>query len=390
MIFPIRTDRRLQHLPWVNFLLIAVNVVVFLLQLRAQMHGKSPAEQWTTTYQLNPLQPQWYQFLTYQFLHASWEHIGFNMLFLYVFGNHLEDRFGPIGYLLFYLGGGVVAGLGHSYFESSPVIGASGAISAVAGAYLALFPASRVTLAVWLIFFFDVFEIPSILLILLSLGQDLFFQLIDTSFPGGSIVGHVAYLAHITGNIYGFAIGMLLLATHVLPREPFDFIALIDRWNRRRTMRTLVASGQSPWIGDAAKGMADRQLTDRQQAIADLRAQTMLALDAQKPLDAVKQYSRLLQIDPQQVLPRQNQLDLANIAMDDGQYGVAAQAYEAFLRAFPEDVTADQLRLILGLIYARYLQDSDRARPLLTLAAERLTDPARKQLANEILTEIGS
>src|SRR5690606_30503901 len=96
-------------------------------------------------YYLNPRAPELHQFLSYQFLHASWLHLLGNMLFLYVFGNSVEDRLGRAAYLLFYLAGGVMAGVGHAWLEAAPVLGASGAVAGVTGAFLALFPLSNIT-----------------------------------------------------------------------------------------------------------------------------------------------------------------------------------------------------------------------------------------------------
>lgn len=401
MIFPFKTDRRLQHKPWVNLTIIALNVVVFLFELYGQSHAPAGTPPWWSGYMLDPRQPHWYQFFTYQFLHSSWEHIGFNMLFLYIFGNSLEDRLGPAGYLCFYLSGGVVAGLGHSVLTSTPVLGASGAISAVMGAFLALFPQSRVTLAFWLIFFVDIFEVPSIWLILLSFGQDIFFQVIDLGWPGRA-VGHVAFLAHISGNVFGFVVGMTLLATRVLPREPFDFLSMVDRWSRRRRFRALATSGPSPWLSDAGAPLmtgpaapggatvaAPVALDERQQLAGELRAQILRDLSTGDVSGALDRYRDLGSIAPEQAMPRPVQLDLANHAMNSGRYDLAAHAYESFLRVYPGDELVDQLRLVLGLIYARYLHDPDRARPLLHLAADSLHDPQRQQLAREILHEIG-
>ncbi|NJL32188.1 MAG: rhomboid family intramembrane serine protease, partial [Phycisphaerales bacterium] len=97
------------------------------------------------------------------------------MLFLYVFGNSVEDRLGKAGYLCFYLAGGVLAGLGHAVLDPNPVIGASGAVSAVTGAYLALFPLTNVTIFYWFIFF-GVFEVPSFYLIVFQIVQNMLFQ----------------------------------------------------------------------------------------------------------------------------------------------------------------------------------------------------------------------
>jgi membrane associated rhomboid family serine protease len=383
-MIPIRTDRRLHYTPWVNLSIVIVTVFVFLLQLQAQLRAGPGVPLWWQPYLLDPQNLQWYQFFSYTFLHQGWEHLLFNMVFLYVFGNSLEDRFGPIGYLCFYLAGGVVAGLGHTLVENSPVLGASGAISAVTGAYLALFPLSRITMVVWIIIVYT-FEVDSIWIILLSLGHDVFFQFLVPNAPG---VGKVAYLAHISGNVFGFAVGMILLATRVLPREPYDFLALVDRWNRRRQFRAMTRASGSPWVGDTGRGAEPSPITPHDQEVMTLRAEILAAMQAEKPGEAMDLYQRLLDLSGDQVMPRQSQLELANHAMNDGRYALAAQAYELFLRVYPDDELANQLSLILGMIYARYLNDPVRARALLTAASQKL-DGQHRQLAGEILGELG-
>ncbi|MEE9211062.1 MAG: rhomboid family intramembrane serine protease, partial [Phycisphaeraceae bacterium] len=205
MFFPIRTDRRLAHTPWVNYTLIAVNVLVFILQIALSSPGRP---QWFGHGLLDPEAPSLHQFITYQFLHGSWEHLLGNMLFLYVFGNSVEDRLGKIGYLGFYLAGGVIAGFGHALLETTPVLGASGAICAVTGAYLALFPLSGVTIFYWFVFYVGTFEVSGIVLICFQIAQDLLFQLAGR--------GGVAYMAHLAGYAYGLLIGMGLLWCRLL------------------------------------------------------------------------------------------------------------------------------------------------------------------------------
>ena len=117
-----------------NWALIAANVVVFILQKSTRV------EEYLT---LDPGDPVLFSFIGYQFLHGDWLHLISNMLFLYIFGNNVNDKMGHVGYLGFYLAGGVAAGIGHMLTSFSPVIGASGAVAAVTGAYLALLPLSR-------------------------------------------------------------------------------------------------------------------------------------------------------------------------------------------------------------------------------------------------------
>lgn len=397
-IVPIRTDRRLRHVPYVNIALIVANFAIFLLTLDQANYihaagARLPFDQLVDkapiyAYYLHPGEIHWYQFFTYQFFHAGWAHIGGNMLFLWVFGNSLEDRFGPAGYLCFYLAAGVVAGVGHILTWSSPVLGASGAIAGVTGAYLALFPLSYVTIGYWF-FIVGTFEVASIYVILLSFFRDIVYKIVD--------IDNVAYLAHISGNLLGFAVGMLLLATGALPREPYDFPSLLHRARLRWRARRLTRRGWSPWQADmmsrekpAAKDLRTEPVDDPQKvAINRQRAAVMTALAAARHAQAVRAYEQLIELDADHVLPRAQQLDIGGLAMHEGRHDTAAGAYERFDRAYPNDEAEHEVKLILGLLYCRYLHAPGRASPLLRHAANHHPDPARRDLAKQWLDEVG-
>lgn len=372
MIIPIGTDRRLQRFPAANTALIVANLLIALYTLVIRpMQGQLPLN----AYMLTPADPHWYQFFTYQFLHHNWEHVLWNVLFLFVFGNSLEDRLGRVAYLAFYLSGGVIAGLGQmTAGVHVHVLGASGAVSAVAGAYLALFPLSRVTITFLFIYFF---EVPAIVIIAV------FFALhVGTQMFGGS---GVAYLAHTIGALAGFAVALALLYWRILPREVYDFMSLADRWNRRRQMRSVTRDGQSPWLADAGRTAEPNETESR----ADAMCRAIdLALKEKDPDRALDTYERLLADHADQTLSRDTQFDLANHAMQQARHGTAARAYELFIRAYPDDGQADEVRVLLGLLYARYLDDPASARSHLERATDRLDDEKHRQLATQLLKEI--
>jgi membrane associated rhomboid family serine protease len=152
--------------------------------------------------------PWWLTILTSMFLHASILHIGFNMLFLWIFGNNVEDSMGRPRFLAFYLIAGIVAAYAQALFSSSatePAIGASGAIAGVLGGYAVLYPRARVLTIVLIIFFFTLIEIPA----LLVLGIWFLLQFLpavgQVATPDVAGGGGVAYLAHVGGFIFGLA-----------------------------------------------------------------------------------------------------------------------------------------------------------------------------------------
>jgi membrane associated rhomboid family serine protease len=144
------------------------------------------------------------------FLHGGWLHLLGNMLYLWIFGNNIEDRLGRVAFLCFYLLGGVVAGLTQVAIAPGsgvPLIGASGAIAATLGAYLVLYPRARILSLVFLGFFYQLIEVPAVLV----LGFWFVLQLIDgfASLGAANAQGGVAFFAHIGG----FAAGALVAAT---------------------------------------------------------------------------------------------------------------------------------------------------------------------------------
>ena len=148
--------------------------------------------------------------LTSQFLHAGWLHLLGNLLYLWIFGNNVEDRFGRVGFLLFYLTGGVVAGLAQVAIDPGstiPTIGASGAIAATLGAYLVLYPGARVTSLIFLGFFYQLVRIPAAIV----LGLWFLLQLIEGVGSLGPIEGGgVAFFAHIGGFAFGALVAWLI------------------------------------------------------------------------------------------------------------------------------------------------------------------------------------
>src|SRR3954447_9282447 len=230
MLLPLRTDSPLRRTPWMNWGLIAANIIVFLLQQLAPFN-----EAFWQGLALRADDPHLLSYFTYQFLHADGMHIAGNMLFLYIFGNNVNDRMGHWGYLGFYLAGGVAAGIGHVVSSRASVIGASGAVSAVTGAYLVLLPRSHITLVYWFILI-GMIEIPSVWFIVMSFAWDF---ILGFSFMGGQ----VAHVAHLSGSVFGFIVSFALLGVRLLPRDQFDLFALFQRWNRRRQYQDMVSKG---------------------------------------------------------------------------------------------------------------------------------------------------
>jgi membrane associated rhomboid family serine protease len=152
---------------------------------------------------------------TSMFMHGSILHLGGNMLFLWIFGNNVEDSMGAVKFVVFYLLGGLAADAGQILVNTGsevPSIGASGAVAAVLGGYLLLFPRARVVTLVFIIFFFTILELPAIFFLGIWIIQQALFAYFDLFQPSGE-GGGVAYFAHIGGFVFG------LLAIRVFASE---------------------------------------------------------------------------------------------------------------------------------------------------------------------------
>ena len=161
--------------------------------------------------------PTWVTAFTSMFMHGGFLHIIGNMLFLWIFGNNVEDSMGRPRFAGYYLLGGLAALAGQVVFSpdsTAPTIGASGAVAAVLGGYIVLFPRARVLTLVFIIFFFTLIELPAILMLGLWFLQQLYFSAAELSDPLGRGTG-VAYWAHIGG----FVFGLLLIRAFVTRRK---------------------------------------------------------------------------------------------------------------------------------------------------------------------------
>jgi membrane associated rhomboid family serine protease len=224
-MIPIRDTVRSQSFPILNTLLIILNVLIFIYESSLGQRG---LEQFIFTYGLVPAQfwaegPAlgWLPMFTSMFLHGSWSHLISNMLALYIFGDNVEDRMGRLRYLLFYLLGGLLAGLTHLLiYPTSPIptVGASGAIAAVLGAYLVLYPRARVISLLPFFIIFPIVEIPAIF----YLGLWFVTQLLNGAMALGAGAlegGGIAFFAHIGGFVAGMVLVWLFASRQ--PRRPY-------------------------------------------------------------------------------------------------------------------------------------------------------------------------
>jgi membrane associated rhomboid family serine protease len=253
-VIPIKDNIPTDRFPFVTVGLILANLIVYILAIRhggSFISGPSAAEEFKYSaipYALTHgcghsvlvrtasggvacappvvkgFLPTWETVFTAMFMHASILHIGGNMLFLWIFGNNVEDSMGPVKYLAFYILGGIAAlalqvAIGPR--SAVPTLGASGAIAAVLGGYILLYPRARVLTLVFIILFFTVIELPALVMLGIWFAQQAVFGAANLTNPTGG-GGGVAYFAHVGG----FAFGLLtvkLLATRRKTVPPARF-----------------------------------------------------------------------------------------------------------------------------------------------------------------------
>lgn len=235
-MIPIRDENQTRTVPYVMYALVALNIILYLIDLLgtrtigvyngstlvgtlqisglwnytmvpAQIIKGDPNLSAVIASNVPPMvhhspSPTWLTILTSMFLHANIWHIGSNMLYLWIFGNNIEDALGHVKFLIFYLLGGVAAALAHIFSDPNsliPTMGASGAIAAVLGAYLYLFPKNRVLCLVFFGFFVTTVAVPAVVV----LGIWFLLQFVSLGATHPSTSGGVAYYAHIGGFIAG-------------------------------------------------------------------------------------------------------------------------------------------------------------------------------------------
>jgi membrane associated rhomboid family serine protease len=221
-VIPLKDDIPVDRWPVLTVGIIAVNILAFLWQVAVGLNysvcagGVIPADLLAIQdlgraagplpcASVAPIVPWPLTVITSMFLHGGWGHIAFNMLFLWVFGNNVEDALGPVRFIAFYLACGVAAALSQSFLSAAtggvgiPMVGASGAIAGVLAAYMKLFPRARILTLVPIVIIFRLMYIPASFFIGLWFALQLFYAVA----VGGAGSG-VAFVAHVGGFVCGF------------------------------------------------------------------------------------------------------------------------------------------------------------------------------------------
>ena len=244
-MFPIQDSVPSRSVPVVTRALILINVVVFFFELRLSresiiqlfyLFGVVPARftdpEWAASIGF-PIGSYW-SLLTHQFLHGGWLHIVANMWTLWIFGDNVEDRMGPLRFIIFYLVCGVLAALTQVLVTPDatiPSVGASGAIAGVLGAYLLFFPTARLIVLIPILFFPFFFELPAVIFLVFWFFIQLFSGTAILASP--QQVGGIAFWAHIGGFIAGMLLCRFFVRRPVRRRLQPDEYGLEWAWEPR-------------------------------------------------------------------------------------------------------------------------------------------------------------
>ncbi|MEA5462327.1 rhomboid family intramembrane serine protease [Leptothoe sp. PORK10 BA2] len=223
---PLNDNNPTRTRPYVVFVLIALNLAIFLYELSLQGMGEDALNQFFQVWAIVPaeltdsfggraLNPigEWFTLISSQFLHGGFAHLGGNMLYLWVFGNNIEDQLGHRRFIVFYLACGALAGLAQWIFAPSsavPTLGASGAIAGIMGAYIIRFPKAQILTLLPLFIIFTTIRVPAIFFLGWWFVQQAFYGFASLGANADMGAGGVAYWAHAGGFVFGVVLGPLL------------------------------------------------------------------------------------------------------------------------------------------------------------------------------------
>jgi membrane associated rhomboid family serine protease len=361
--------------------LIILMMAAYLAVLMIGLRNPDLATTTVNSMMLSSTDFHWWQLITYQFAHDSpllsgdghplvrLLHLGLNLMYLWVFGAAIEGRMGRLSFALFAIIGGMVAGGAHMMASPSPVLGASGMVGALAGAFLVLSPRCRVRVLVVFILI-RIWMIPALWIIA-------FFVIMDVAGWAGLRGEQVSYAAHLGGYAWGIGIALLLMTTPLISRTDADFFSLFKQWRRRQEFRRVVHTTPDQRI------QAARISKPSPPFLAEVRSHMQSNdMDAAATL-----WMQSAGKHPEATLAATPQLTLANHLQASGEQAAAAEAYERYLVRHGHSHKANEVRLLLALLFVRSLEKRTAAVPLLNHVLAGNMDQHRRTLAESLLQE---
>jgi len=363
MLVPYGVDNPMRRLPLMNWALIAANVALFGLQVYGEVD--------ITVYGTVPAHLRWYQPLTSAFLHSGIVHLAMNMIFLWTFGNNVNDKLGHWRYLGLYLVFAYASDLGHALMATGliarvPCIGASGAVFGVVGAYLAFYPINDVKMWYFLFIFMGTFRCSAFWIIGFYVAWDVYHAVNGTA-------GAVAVFAHLTGFAAGLAAGMLFLRRNWVERDDYDLLARLTgrhKWAKRFSRSEALAS-----VAPADEDTERRALADR------MRRHLASQVEARQLEAACETYRGFVRTYPGEALDSHTHIELANWLLKARRLPEAAAALHHFAVTHPRHEQAADALYSAGVLYVRHLAQPQRGRALLSQAARLLMNPEKASRA---------
>ena len=391
MIIPIGDDNPSTRIPWVNYALIAINVVVFAVVNEFGSLSAAVSREWGFV----PNDPRWYTFVTSAFLHGDFFHILGNLLFLWIFGDNVEDKLGHVLYFLFYVVAGALACAFYLLFTgfaggSVPLVGASGAIAGAMGCYMVFFPNARIRFFYWFFFFFmGVVPIRA----KWSLGIWIMLNLMWWLLLKSQYVTGVAYAAHVGGFAVGIGVAILTKQrlvsmgrvvqgdrmTGFAPEEP------TPRPKREETYRpqSFQHAGSEPVAPEEPSVprfdrdyVSPRIQTDRSHEGFFGTEEAIVTCMSTGQMDlALEKYRDYVRMRHAKALPSRAQIEIAAEMFKLKDFEGALEAYRRYLARYPTGPDAPEAKFRLGVILSRYRKEYFRAREYLLQAVVEHPDP---------------
>lgn len=379
MLIPLTTDRPRRKAPVLIHALVLFNALVFMWMLSVRSGSPADYIRLLDAFAVARDGFEWHQLLTSAFLHGGWMHLIFNMIVLMALGPNVEDKIGHIGFALLYIVGAAASAAAHILVSDNPAIGASGAIAAITGAYLVLFPKTRIIC--FFVFTLSRIAVPAWWFIGISIAIDL----LANGLGSGSGIAHAA---HLGGYFFGIAVTLALLWAKAIEREPYDLFTVL-RQKKRRADFAQASKAHGEMV--QRRVGADRPESSRVRAMYEARlrlAELVSGSQMDKACDLYRVFAdEFGSDDPGAVLSRDLQLRLAEALVQSGDRTSAVAAYLAFARAYPSDRETPGALLISALMLAEDLGQPAEARRLIEQALPRLGGQER-ELAQTLLANL--
>lgn len=381
MLIPIGTDVQHRRQPFVTYLIIGLNLLIFAMQWAVERSGGSNSQTDLIRFianlesegQLSSINFHFWSLVTYQFLHAGWMHIIVNMIFLLPFGKAVEDRMGHIGFALFYLGCGALGGYIHTLNYINPVVGASGSVCAVVAAFIVLAPKTKIHV-LFIFFIIGIYTVPSLLLV----G---FFIALDTFSLLASLVSETsnqtAWAVHLVGYLSGFIITFLALSVGLIRSSEFDLTLMIRQYRRRRVMQQHMS--QTPVIQNDSKTTKHPE-----SEICLAIAEEAMRGDTEK---ATTHYFQALSEHPSLKIDRRTHHLIGSTLLQNNKTSEGVEVFERYLSQHKEAKDCPEVALLLAAKYARNLDNPKRATELLKAYTKKFSEQ-HQELARKIESEL--